>query len=465
MGGEMSRPARPWLWLLLGALCCIAMVVPARIFATTLPSPSHLFVGPARRDVGHRLLEAGGAWWALYAVAVVALLRAPRYAAAAVGVLTSAGIGAASIARSATTSNDFYRYVWDGRVQAAGIDPYRYAPASEHLDRLRDAWLWPDAATCRVHLQRPGCTLLNRSTVHTIYPPLAQLWFLVEHVIVPQSTRDRGYETAGLLIVVATTGLLLGFLHRTGRDVRQVAIWGCCPAVAIEAVQNAHVDDLAVVFVVLAVWAAERGTWIWASAAVGAAGLVKLYPLVLFPAIVQGRRIRGAVVISAMFVVGYLPHIIAVGGGVTGFLGTYIHQQGYVGGRRYQLLHQFGLHGHVAAGLAFVLIVATLLLALARRLGSPVRAAMVLFAVVLFVTTPGEPWEDLALIALAAMAGAWKWLTVVVAEQAGYVVFIFGGLAAWTGPFGYALALAVSVAAWLARFIGRPGPTTATGRP
>jgi hypothetical protein len=452
-----ESPRREWWWLALGAVCCVAMLWPAHVFATTLPSPTHLFTGQARRDAGHRLLETGGVWWVLYAVAVVSLLRGPRRASAAVAVLTSVGVGAAAIARRATTSNDFYRYAWDGRVQAAGIDPYRYAPDSPHLNRLHDSWLWPDRATCRLHLHPAGCTLINRSNVHTIYPPLAQAWFLLEHFLVPQSTRDRGYETVGLLIVIVTTLLLVGFLHRTGRDIRQVAVWACCPAVAIEAVQNAHIDGLAVLFVVLAVWAGERASWMWAAAAVGAAGLVKLYPLVLFPAIVQARRVRGVMVIAAMFVVGYLPHVLAVGSGVSGFLGTYIHQQGYVGGRRYQLLHQLGLHGHVAAAVAFLAIVATLALALRKRLGSPAQAAMAVFAVVIFVATPGEPWEDLSLVGLAAMAGAWKWLTVVVAEQAGYVVFIFGGLASWTGPFGYLVALVASLlataASWRSRIV------------
>jgi hypothetical protein len=453
-----ARSPRRWLWLVLGAACCIAMVWPARVFATTLPSSSHLFVGAARRAVGHRLLDAGGAWWLLYAVAVFALLRAPRMAAAIVGVATSLGIGIAAIARSATTSNDFYRYAWDGRVQAAGIDPYRYAPNAPQLDRLHDPWLWPNASTCAVHLQQAGCTLLNRPNVHTIYPPIAQLWFLIEHVVVPQSTRDRGYEVAGLIIVVATTLLLLGFLHQAGRDVRQVVIWGCCPAVAIEAVQNAHVDGLAVLFVVLAVWAGERGNWTWAAVAVGAAGLVKLYPLVLFLAVVQHKRIRGAVVIAAMFVVGYLPHVVAVGRGVTGFLGTYIHQQGYVGGRRYQLLHLIGLHGHVAAGFAFAVVLVVLTLTLTRSLGSPARAAAILFGVVMFIATPGEPWEDLSLVALVAMVGAWEWLTVVVAEQAGYVVFIFGGLSTAAAPRGYGIAVAASGigAAVRRRFSRRP---------
>jgi alpha-1,6-mannosyltransferase len=36
-------------------------------------------------------------------------------------------------------STDLYRYIWDGRVQAAGINPYRYVPADPALAALRDA--------------------------------------------------------------------------------------------------------------------------------------------------------------------------------------------------------------------------------------------------------------------------------------------------------------------------------------
>ncbi len=40
-------------------------------------------------------------------------------------------------------SDDIYRYVWDGRVQAAGINPYRYIPADQNLRRLRDEEIYP----------------------------------------------------------------------------------------------------------------------------------------------------------------------------------------------------------------------------------------------------------------------------------------------------------------------------------
>ena len=60
-------------------------------------------------------------------------------------------------------SSDLFRYVWDGRVQAQGINPYRYLPAAPELAFLRDADIYEHT---------------NRSEeAPTIYPPAAQLIF------------------------------------------------------------------------------------------------------------------------------------------------------------------------------------------------------------------------------------------------------------------------------------------------
>src|ERR1044072_1458122 len=62
-------------------------------------------------------------------------------------------------------SDDIYRYVWDGRVQAAGINPYRYIPAAPELAHLRDETIYPK---------------INRKDwAHTIYPPVAQVVFFL----------------------------------------------------------------------------------------------------------------------------------------------------------------------------------------------------------------------------------------------------------------------------------------------
>ena len=62
-------------------------------------------------------------------------------------------------------STDIFRYIWDGRVQSAGINPYRYFPAHDALAHLRDAAIFP---------------MINRADYAvTIYPPVAEFFFLI----------------------------------------------------------------------------------------------------------------------------------------------------------------------------------------------------------------------------------------------------------------------------------------------
>src|SRR5882757_6833503 len=61
-------------------------------------------------------------------------------------------------------SSDLYRYIWDGRVQAAGINPYLHVPAEPALAALRDAAIFPN---------------INRADYAvTAYPPIAEMIYL-----------------------------------------------------------------------------------------------------------------------------------------------------------------------------------------------------------------------------------------------------------------------------------------------
>src|SRR6202023_1520038 len=75
------------------------------------------------------------------------------------------------------TSDDDYRYIWDGKVQLAGIDPYRYAPNAPQLAFLREPLLFGTPGHCG-HLIPGGCTAINLPSVRTVYPPVAQAVFV-----------------------------------------------------------------------------------------------------------------------------------------------------------------------------------------------------------------------------------------------------------------------------------------------
>lgn len=68
-----------------------------------------------------------------------------------------------------TLSDDVYRFVWDGRVQARGINPYSYAPADRPLVSLRDF---------------PIFTHINRPFTRTVYPPADELVYAGVNAVV-----------------------------------------------------------------------------------------------------------------------------------------------------------------------------------------------------------------------------------------------------------------------------------------
>ena len=89
-----------------------------------------------------------GAWIAFIAAAWL-LRKVPRRAAVALILLGGIAIQVVAVSAPPKNSTDLYRYIWDGRVQAAGIDPYQYVPTATQLTGLRNEFLfYPKAQYC-----------------------------------------------------------------------------------------------------------------------------------------------------------------------------------------------------------------------------------------------------------------------------------------------------------------------------
>ena len=198
--------------------------------------------------------------WAAFAAAAWQL-RAVTVRLAA-GLILAGGIAlqVAAISAPPADSTDSYRYIWDGRVQAAGIDPYLYPPAAAGVAQLRNDFLWPPVPADRLHLCPharvskqgaafnlvAGCARIGRVGVPTIYPPVAEGYFLAVQTAAPADDSSLPIQAAGAACATLTTLVLLFGLRRLGRDVRLTALWAWCPTVLLEAGNNAHVDVLAV---------------------------------------------------------------------------------------------------------------------------------------------------------------------------------------------------------------------------
>src|SRR3989449_7696837 len=138
---------------------------------------------------------------ALYLTAVWLIVRARGARSTLLVVLLFAGIFRLSIVFGPPLlSDDVYRYVWDGRVQAAGINPYRYIPADEAVAVLRDEAIYPK--------------INRRDFAPTMYPPVAEGIYLLTTRISESVTWMKatmvGFEAVtvwALMALLASFGL------------------------------------------------------------------------------------------------------------------------------------------------------------------------------------------------------------------------------------------------------------------
>lgn len=432
-----------------------------------------------RMSLGHPgLLGWYAAGWALFAAALWLTRGLPRRELAVLVVAGGLAVTATGLVAPPATSTDSYRYAWDGRVQAAGVSPYDHPPADPALVPLRDGWLFPEecAAPFLSRLPDGGCTRINRPAVHTIYPPLAEGYFLLVHGLSPAEARHKPLQVGGALLSVA----VLLCLYRWAGG-RAAAAWAWCPAVPVEAVNNAHVDVLGVLLVVLACHTVRgRG------ALFGAAVAVKLLPAVALPGALSGvlsgvlsRAWRGgtraeaggglrdgtrrvlAVMAPATLVVAlaYLPYLLASRGSVVGYLFGYVQEEGYeepAARDRYGLLRLF--LPDAWAPYAAILLLGLAVLHVLRR-GDPDRpwaGALLVTGSLLLLFTPGYSWYALLVVALAAMDGRWEWLGV---AAAGAVAYLSGPAAPpGTATAAYAAAALAVAACWAVRRSARRSP-------
>ena len=396
-------------------------------------------------------------------------------------------------------SSDIYRYVWDGIVQHAGINPYRYVPAAPALAFLRNASdgdIYP---------------AINRATyAHTIYPPFAQIIYFVTTFISPTVTCMK---TVMVLFEGVTLWTIVRLLAHFGRPREQAILYAWCPLLVWEVAGSGHIDAAVIALTVLAVLFRYRRQPVLTGLFLVLAVLTKFYPLVLFPALYlryPARSLPGQSRLrhflrtldwkmpATMVAVAIPLYAIyaSVGWRVFGFLGGYAQEEGLESGGRYFLLdalHQAPHLGGVPAWvfLVFSGIVFMWLSVWAIRRSSPVQEqtsgrgasladqlrpygaaaflppAFALAMALMLLFSPHYPWYVAWLIplvtllpnlpAMAYILGLFYLCTTSLAQGYGpkqfqLNVYLYGGL-------GVAILLDLMLrrwAAWQTTFYGRP---------
>ena len=385
--------------VLLAALVGLGVVAP--VFA--LPSGSF---GDLSTELTWRYIG-----WVLAAgVAYAGLVWLVRRQAVSRGGLIAALV-VASVARLVVVaappvmSTDLYRYVWDGRVQAAGINPYRYLPADPALAGLRDTGSGP--AAIYPNINRAG-------SAPTIYPPAAQMLFAAIGV-----TASSVWTMKGAMLALDVIAGLCAWrlLIAAGRPEAWVLVWALNPLVIREFSGAGHVDAAAVAASGAAMLLAARRRPGWAGVALGVAVMCKLLPAALGPAIWRPRSWRAPVACVAVMAAGYAVYASA-GWRVLGYLPGYAQEEELTKGGGFMLLRLLALVGPLPDWVSAVYIVAGLILldglalAIVRRGGPPraeliARQAGLLSVALLVVLTPHYPWYMSMAVLPAVVAPGW----------------------------------------------------------
>ena len=339
-----------------------------------------------------------GAVWAA-AAAIVAYGAGGRSVLALI-LATAMLLRLGALAAPVYLSDDIYRYIWDGRVQAAGINPYRYIPTDTHLAPLRDEAVFPN---------------INRNNyAPTIYPPVAQMLFLL-------ATRFGETVPAMKLVLVAVEAIGIGalffVLRAAGAPRENILLYAWHPLPVWEIAGSGHLEAAVVAFVALALAAALGGRRAWSGAALAAATLVKFFPLVLVPALWRPAKSnlgdwRWAAGFAAVIVAGYLPYL-GVGSRVLGFLPTYLAEENLASGSGFWVLDLVRRDFPVPVAVYFA-VAATIMTVLAigalRRPADPLASlpwATALGTAAVLFASPHYAWYFVWLVALLSVGPWW----------------------------------------------------------
>lgn len=172
-------------------------------------------------------------------------------------------------------SDDIYRYIWDGKVAAAGVNPFALPPDDSSLNHLHTTDL---------------PSRINHPEMRTIYPPMAQVFFQLSYFLFGDSV--AGVKLLLAICDLATMLVLVLLLRHLGLLPEFVIVYAWSPLPVLYFGLDGHVDALGIFLLVLSLFLLVRHGLIPGAVVLGFAALAKLYPLFLAPFLMRvGRSI------------------------------------------------------------------------------------------------------------------------------------------------------------------------------
>ena len=327
--------------------------------------------------------EHFGAFLACYALAFAACWGVSRTRTGLVGIILAAGVyRAVLLPLPPMLSDDIYRYVWEGRVQSTGANPYLQPPVDPGLEELRDTdW-----------------ERINHPEATAIYPPLAQLLFRGLAVLGGVFVFKAAFVAVDLVLIL----LLAAALKARHVSASRLALYAWNPLVIVEVAGSGHLEPLAILPMVAAIlWVERRPLGAWC--ALAACVAMKYAGVLAAPLLWRARRphpwhVLAFVTLVMAFTLPYL------GAGTQLFASLELYATKW---RFNDLLFAplAALSGslRVAKSIATLFLLAVLVALLRRRMALE-RSTQLLFCSALLLSPTIHPWYLLWAVAFLPLA-------------------------------------------------------------
>ncbi len=190
-------------------------------------------------------------------------------------------------------SDDFYRFIWDGRLWFNGINPFAELPTF-YMENLNMA---------PVGINAELFNLINSPTHYTVYPPIPQF---INWVAAWLASDSIWLSTVILRIaqIAAEIGTLLLFpslLRAFKIEVKNIAWYALNPLIIIELVGNLHHEALMIFFLMLFLSNLQQEKISRAAFAFAMAVAAKLIPLMFLPAVLLSLKLKTGVRFIVVF--------------------------------------------------------------------------------------------------------------------------------------------------------------------
>jgi alpha-1,6-mannosyltransferase len=305
-------------------------------------------------------------------------------------------------------SDDFYRFIWDGRLLQEGVHPFSEVPSYYMQANHNIAGL--DAALFEK---------LNSKEYFTIYPPIAQAIFWLSVVVSPNSVTG-GVLTLKILVLMAEVGslyFLVKLLQQFKLPLKNVLLYALNPLVVLEITGNLHFEAFLVLFLIASIYYITKERYKTSAILFGFAICVKLIPLIFLPVLLPAFGWRKAfmfyAIVTITCIVLFVP--LLTGEIISGFHESigYYFQKFEFNASIYYLVREWGFwkYGYnIVQTVGWKLGLASGLLILTyswRNLRSTYSSAshllfrewlIILFIYLIFTTTV-HPWYCIPLIA------------------------------------------------------------------